>query len=317
MMIRTFQRSWRAYVKLGALIFFWALNWPLVKIGLAYISPVTFAAARLCGGALVMVALAIPLKVPLLPVKSERKRLFFVGLCQISAMVTLSTIGMVYVGAGRTAVLVYTMQLWALPLGRFLSRERITGATVVGGLIGFAGMMVFLNPMLVNWKDSRALLGNGLVLASAMCWAFGACLYRRYTWQTPYWTQTLWQILWAGVATGIAAALVEAHHPIRWSMTLAAVIAYTSIVATAVCWLWWSEVLSAMPVARAGQLLQLIPITALLMSAAALGERITPGVGVSIALITIGISVTLRGKAATASRQANESCAVNEERASS
>src|SRR5438034_838433 len=66
---------------------------------------------------------------------------------------------------------------------------------LIGAAIGFAGLLLFMNPGLVDWSSGRTLLGNACLLLSAIAWAFGSCLYRRRIWRTGFWTQTFWQLV--------------------------------------------------------------------------------------------------------------------------
>ena len=114
----------------------------------------------------------------LLPVRGERLPLALIGIVQIAGSQFFSTVGLQYVAAGRTVVLLYTMQLWALPLGWLINRERISLRALCGGAVGFLGLFLFFNPPAMNWRDPQVLLGNCLCLSAGLSWALGACLYR-------------------------------------------------------------------------------------------------------------------------------------------
>jgi drug/metabolite transporter (DMT)-like permease len=293
---RTEQPQKNIYLLLGLTILFWAANWLLNKHILAQISPLSFNVLRFAGAAAVMAALSLAMRVPLVPVPGERVPMGIIGLFQVAALLELGTVGLQWVGPGRATVLAYTMQLWALPLGWLIARDRVRPMALLGGLIGFAGLVMFVNPLLINWRDSRVLLGNAMLLGGALCWAIGSSLYRRRRWQTPFWTQAFWQVLWTAPAVTIVAIVFREPRPILWSAGLIAVLAYNWICATALCYWWWGKVLVAMPVARAGQIVCLVPITAVLMSAAIYGEPITFMLAASMIIIAIGIVLTVRSR---------------------
>jgi drug/metabolite transporter (DMT)-like permease len=285
-----------SYARLSIMVLIWAANWPLVKSIFSVISPVGYMATRLGGAVIIMGALAFPLREPLLAAPKERVKLALIGIGQIGATLGLSSVALQYVGPGRAAVLTHTMQLWALPLGWLIARDRVGDKAVAGGLIGFLGILVFLNPMLVNWRDPRILVGNTLLLASAISWALAASFYRRYRWQTPFWTQAFWQVLWSAVVTLLLWALVGEPRPILWTGSLLGVLAFNWFGCTALCYWWWGKVLSVMPASRAGQITSLVPATTAVMSALTGREPITLGVAASIVLISSGIFLTLRSK---------------------
>jgi drug/metabolite transporter (DMT)-like permease len=284
------------YLQLAGLVLVWAVNWPLTKSVLGYISPSSFLLWRFRGAVVVMTAMMVARRECLLPVSGERVRLAIIGILQIGLCAGFATLGLAYVGAGRVAVLIYTMQLWALPLGWLVAGERITRMAMIGGVTVFSGLLLFMNPMLVNWHDSKVLLGNALVLLSAVCWALGACLYRRYKWQTSFWSQLFWQILWSGVVVGIAIPALGPRRPVIWNIAVISVLAYNWLGATVFCFFLWGKVLSVMRASSAGQFVSLTPVLAVLSSAALTGEAVTPSIVVSVLLIVAGIYLTARGK---------------------
>jgi drug/metabolite transporter (DMT)-like permease len=207
----------------------------------------------------------------------------------------LSTVGLQYLGPGRSAVLINAMPLWALPLGWLIAHDRVSVKSVIGCLTGICGLLIFMNPQLVNWHDPRTLWGNALVLSSGIGWAVGASLYRRRKWQSPLWTQTTWQVL-CGAVVVTSADLFAAHHRVQWYPVLIGVLLFSWIIATSLCYWLWGRALAIMPASRAGQIVSLVPVLALLMGAAWNGERLTPLIFVSMALIFTGIVITIGGR---------------------
>lgn len=126
-----------AYLRLTGLILIWAANWPLTKGVLGYISPFDFVFWRFWGAIVIMAAMTVARRQSLLPANGERTRLAVIGIVQIAFCMGLGTLGLTYVGAGRAAVLMYTMQLWALPIGWLVNDERITRMALIGGLAVF------------------------------------------------------------------------------------------------------------------------------------------------------------------------------------
>jgi drug/metabolite transporter (DMT)-like permease len=284
------------YIELAILVIIWAANWPLTKAVLPDMSPVLFTTLRFIGAALIMAILALPMRQPLLPCPGERVKLALIGIIQIAGMLGFGTFGLQFVGPGRAAVLIYTMQLWALLLGWLIARDPITPKALLGALVGFAGIVLFLNPMLVNWHDHRVLLGNAFTLGAGINWAIGACFYRRYKWQSPFWTQIFWQILWSAVAMAVATVCFQQPTRAHWTLPLIGVLSYNWLLATGLCYWWWSKALIVLPASRAGQIVSTVPLVAVLISAAWAGERVSSAAIVSIALIGTGIWLTMRAK---------------------
>ena len=170
-----------AFVYLAVMIISWAGNWPLMKLAIGEVPPLVFVLFRLIGGVALIAPALVMTHQPLLPVPGERWRLFWVGQLQVAGFLICSIIGLAIVPAGRAIVLAYTMPLWAIPIGLFLWPEPLGRGPLIGTAIGFAGLLLFMNPGLVDWGDGRGLLGNTLLLLSAILWALGSCLYRQYS----------------------------------------------------------------------------------------------------------------------------------------
>ena len=282
------------YFYLGVIILSWAANWPMMKLALGDAPPLIFVTLRLIGTVALMVPVMAALRVPLLPAPGERMPLFWVGQLQVAGFLLCGIIGLQLVPAGRAVVLAYTMPLWALPIGVFLWREPLSRNQLAGAALGFAGLVMFMNPALVDWRDWRALLGNALLILAAICWALGSCLYRRHLWRTPFWTQTLCQLVVSVPPVIVLALPAEAEQPVHWTPGLVAILAYNWVVTTALGYFLWSKVLAAMSAAVAGQVLALTPVGGYLLSLALFGGTFSANIAISIALIVGGIVLTLR-----------------------
>jgi drug/metabolite transporter (DMT)-like permease len=281
------------YVYLAAIVLTWAVNWPLMKLAIGQVPPLTFVLLRLVGSLLLIAPALLATGQGILPVRGERLTLCWVGAFQVAGFLILSIIGLSIVPAGRAIVLAYTMPLWAIPIGRFLWPEPVVRAQIVGAAIGFVGLMLFMNPGLIDWTDLRTVGGNALLIAAAILWALGSCLYRQRTWQSPFWVQTFWQLAVSLVPVAAIVAIVGAG-PVHWSLGVVAILVYNALVTTALGYFLWGKVLSMMPAATAGQVLTLTPIGGFVLSTMIFGGSVTLNVAVSIVLIVAGIFVTLR-----------------------
>jgi drug/metabolite transporter (DMT)-like permease len=282
------------FAYLGVIIVSWAGNWPLMKIALGQVPPLVFVLLRLIGSLVLIAPALLAKRQPLLPVRGERMRLFWVGELQVAGFLICSIVGLKLVPAGRAIVLAYTMPLWAIPIGLCLWPEPLGRQQLTGAVIGFAGLVLFMNPGLVDWNSARVLFGNASLLLAAIAWALGSCLYRRYSWRSSFWVQTFWQLAVSTIPVAATALTGVASGAIRWSPVLVAILAYNCIVTTALGYFLWGKVLSMMAAATAGQVLMLTPIGGFLLSMLIFGGTPSADVVVSIVLIVGGIFITLR-----------------------
>ncbi len=284
------------YVQLGAMVLIWGIGWTITKPALRVLLPVDFAALRFAGAVLILAVLMLAMRDRLLPAAGERLSLGVIGAVQIGGGQLLSTIALYYVAAGRSVVLLYSLQLWAIPLSWLVNRERIGWRAVAGGLIGFGGMFLFINPMLIDWHDRHVLMGNCIGLMAGFVWALGACLYRRRSWKSSFWTQTWWQVLWSAALTVFVGLLFGRRGQIEWNWVVLFALAWAWVGATVLCWWFWGKALAVMPAWRASQIAALTPIVGVITSAIVTGEQITAASAVSIVLICSGTWIALGGK---------------------
>ena len=283
-----------AYVYLGVMVASWAANWPLMRLALAHSEPMVFVSLRMAGSIAILAPLLAVLRRPLLPSPGERLAFFWIGLFQVAGFLVFSIIGLAIVAPGRAIVLAYTMPLWAIPLGIALSREVPSASKLAGAAIGFAGLVLFMNPTLVDWTNLREITGNLLLLLAAICWAVGSCLYGRRSWRSDFWAQTFWQLAVGAVAIVGPTLLLEPDWAAEWTPGFVAILVYNCAVTTALGYFLWNKVLAVMSPAVAGQVLTLTPICGFLLSALIFGGAITVDIVAGIVLIAAGLVLTLR-----------------------
>ena len=283
-----------AYVYLGVMVATWAANWPLMRLALAHAEPMVFVSLRMAGSVAILGPLLAVLRRPLLPAPRERLALFWVGLLQVTGFVVFSIIGLAIVPPGRAIVLAYTMPLWAIPITLGLTRELPSASKLAGAAVGFAGLVLFMNPTLVDWADPREVAGNFLLLLAAICWAAGSCLYGRRLWRSDFWAQTFWQLAVGAVTIVLPAAVLVPDWSVRWTPNFTAILVYNWVVTTTLGYFLWNKVLAVMSPAVAGQVLTLTPICGFLLSSLIFGGAIPVDIVAGILLIAAGLVLTLR-----------------------
>jgi drug/metabolite transporter (DMT)-like permease len=280
-----------AYLLMAAVILLWGANWPVMKVGLTYIPPLWFGALRMFMGAATLFAILLATRQLRLPRRGDLPVLMSVALFQMASFLALVNIALLFVEAGRAAVLAYTMPFWVTPAAVLLLGERLTARKISGLALGLAGLAVLFNPLGFDWSDPDVVLGNGLLMVSALAWAGAIVHIRMHGWVSSPLQLVPWQMLIAGPLLVALALCFEDPAEIRWSGELTAILAYNGLIATAFCFWAAVSVTRALPAISTALGFLGVPVIGVVASAAALGEALSPTLLGGLALIVAGIGL--------------------------
>ena len=280
-----------AYGLLGAIIVLWGINWPVMKIGLRLISPLWFAAARLLMGAATIFFVLLAAGRLRLPPRQDLPVLVSVVVLQLVGFLALVNIGLLYVEAGRSAILAYTTPLWVTPGAVFLLGERLNAQKGLGLVLGLGGVAVLFNPLGFDWSDPDVVKGNAILMAGALLSAGGILHVRAHHWESTPLELAIWQMLVGGLILLLLAWHVEDVSSIRWSTRLLAVLAYNGPVATAFCFWAALMVMKNLPTISTSLGLLGVPVAGVVFSSVLLSEPITLTIACGLLLIVAGMAL--------------------------
>lgn len=264
----------------------WGFTWVLTKQGLAYASPLAFAAQRCVGGAL---ALFLALRLLGRPMRLVAPaKTLIIALVNVAAFLIFQTWALVEGGAGKTAVLNYTMPIWTLLLAWPFLGERIRGLQWLAAISALGGLTLVVEP----WNMQTSLLGNVLGLMTALSWAVGTILIKQLrSWcEVDLISLTAWQLLMGAVPLSLLALAVPDRATV-WSAPYVGILAFISIVSTALCWWLWIYILDRVPAWEASLSVLGAPVVALLSSRMLLGEEFHATELFGMLLIGVGLAL--------------------------
>ncbi|MDE2342747.1 MAG: EamA family transporter [Betaproteobacteria bacterium] len=278
------QRRWLPQLALVVLSLIWGYTWVMAKEGLDYAPPLAFAAQRCIGGAL---ALLLVLKWSGRPLRMLAPgSALAIGLVQVAGFTLLQTWALVEGGAGKTAVLIYTMPIWTLFLAWWFLDERIRGTQWVAAATTLAGLMLIIEP----WDMHSSPLSKLLGVLAALCWAIGTILVKRLRARqaVDLLNLTTWQMVVGAVILAGFAAFVPAPAT-HWTPHFLGILAFMSVASTALCWWLWIYILDRVPAWEASLSVLGTPVVALLSSRWLMDERFRLPELLGIALIGSGL----------------------------
>jgi drug/metabolite transporter (DMT)-like permease len=276
---------------LAAVILLWGVNWPVMKVGLAFIPPLWFAAARVLLGAACLFAILAALGRLRLPGRTDLPLVVSVGLLQIGLFLGLVNLGLQHVDAGRSAILAYTTPLWVVPIASVVLGEQPNRVQTLALVLGAGGIAVLFNPHGFDFSDPRTLTGNMMLLAGAISWAVCIVHIRKHRWQLTPLQLMPWQMLLAGAALAVVATVTEPLSLIDWSTELALVMAYNGPIASAFCFWAYVTVARTLPAITTALGSLGVPVVGVVSSALMLGESlsVTNVVGLSLIIGSVAI----------------------------
>ncbi len=273
-------RAWPAVAAFVLLSLIWGYNWVVMKKVLQFADPVDFTALRVIFGTVALFGLMLLRRMPLRPVALGPTILL--GLLQCGAFSVLIQLALVHGGAGKTAVLVYVMPFWLLPMAWAFLGERVRGLQWVAVAMAALGLVFVLEP----WSVQASLMSNAIALLASVVWASAAIYAKRLRARVrlDLVSLTAWQMLFGALVLAVVAWLLPSR-PIDPTPYFIGALAYNAILATALAWLLWLFVLDRLSAGMAGLSSLAVPAVGVLSAWIELGEQPSLAEGVGMVLI--------------------------------
>lgn len=282
-----------ALLALMALNLMWGGSLPATKLALASFGPFSLAAARLVLASALFLAVLGPRTVLQLPL-GDALRIAGLGVIGFTAVQVFQALGTDQTTAATATVLASTAPLWIAVLAPVLLRERLRPTTLLGLLLALAGVAVVMG-LGLDQPDAPGgtPVGGVIVLlssaAAALYTVLGKGVARRYS---PLVLCT-GSCLGGALASLPLAAWEVVTTPVSPAPTGWLLLAYLGVLVTFVGFAVWFWGLRALPVARAGALMFLQPLSGLVLSSMLLGEHLTTTFLIGCSLVLLGVYVAL------------------------
>jgi drug/metabolite transporter (DMT)-like permease len=284
---------------LALLAVIWGYNWVVMKIGMQYAEPFTFAALRTFFGAVIMFITLLLLRRPVRPQFLGWAALF--GLLQTTGFVGLIMWAVSEGAAGKASILAYTMPFWLLMLAWPVLHEKVRGAQWISVLLALVGLVLILGP----WNMS-GLFSSMLAVSAGLVWAVSSLVVKMM--RARHKIDLLNLIAWQGLIGSIPLIIIAAFtatEPVEWSGTFIAVFLFNIGPANALTWVLWLYILHSMATGTAGISSLAVPVVGVAAAWIQLGER--PGTleAAGMALIVVALAVLTAREVAASRRAAN------------
>ena len=277
-----------AFVGLVLLTLIWSYSWIAMKQVTLYIGAFDFTALRCVFGAILLL---VVLK---LRGRGMKPTPFLytlaIAVLQTCGMVGLAQWALISGGAGKVAILTYTMPFWVVIMAALFLGERMRRVQYLAIVVAAIGLCLVLQP----WKlTGESLKSAVLAILSGISWGASAIvakrLYQRYP-KVDLLSLTTWQMVYGAIIMSVIAWLVP-ERPIVWDPYVYFALSYSAILATALAWTLWLFVLKNLPAGIAGLSTLAVPVCGVLFSWWLLGENPGSVEGSGIVFIVLALAV--------------------------
>ncbi len=269
----------------------WGLNWAVTKTLVHSVSPLWTTTIRSAIATAALFALLIARGQLTMPRRGDVPVILSIALLHMVAFSALVAFGLQFVPVGRSIVLGYTTPLWVAPAAWLLLGEAMTRARLAGIGLGLAGLVVMFNPLTIDWGDTRALLGNGLILLAALCWAVNILYVRAHRWISTPFQLGFWQTLLATVVLFMLALSIDGVPHIDWTPGLAGAFLYGGVCGTALAYWAMAMVNRSLPAITTSLGILATPVVGVVTSVVVLGEKVDASLMLAMAMILGGIAI--------------------------
>jgi drug/metabolite transporter (DMT)-like permease len=215
---------------------------------------------------------------------------FFVAGCILTQF-----LGTDLASAHDGALLTTVTPVFVVPLAWLLLGERPGWRVVVGMLVALAGVVIVVAAQAAGTGGGRSvpLLGDALLLISALCWALftvvGAPLTRRFSALAASTSATLWSMLFLLPLVPVELTHLPRGAALHLTPGALAAVLYLAWGATALAWLLWYRGIARLEAGVAAVFFFAQPLVGGLLSGLLLHETLAAGFWLGALVLAAGI----------------------------
>ncbi|MBI5722206.1 MAG: DMT family transporter [Burkholderiales bacterium] len=291
----------RQLVVLVLLTLTWGINWPIMKVGVSGLPsapsaypPLTFRSLSMVLGLPVLWLALRVLKVPLAIPRAHWPAVARLTGPNMLVWHVVIIFGVQALSSGRSAILGYTMPIFAALVGAFVYGERLARRQWLGVAAAGLGVLLLLS------EEFSSLAGApwaaAAVVGAAAVWALGTHMLRRSTVPVPLLAIVFWMTVTCAVVMSVLAAVVEGS---RWrvpDLPVAGAVAFNAVVIFGFSQAAWLYLAKTLPPVASSISVMMIPVLGVFSGAFFLGEVLHWQDWASVALMVSAIALVLRAR---------------------
>ncbi|MGC8822280.1 MAG: DMT family transporter [Desulfurella sp.] len=273
------------YLYFAFLVIIWSYSWVVAKLALEFTNPIEFSLLRTVIGTIVIFLFIVSVKK--LQKLKEPFLVALLGLTQTTGFFIFANLSLVWGGAGKVSMLIYTMPFWSIILAGIILKETISQAQKIAIAGSFIGLTFIIEP----WKLQSNFLSDFFAILSAISWAASITIAKIILNKQKMNILSLnaYQMLFGFIGILLSWLLIPQQKETVFSSYLIFAVLYAGIIATALGWFLWLYILQKMRVNTASLSSLAVPILTILESWIQLGEK--PNIFELIGVLLISLSL--------------------------
>jgi len=274
--------------------FSWGMNYPIMKYVVMQFPPVSFRALTFVLGTMAIGLYAWRSAASLSVPRGERWTTFKLSVPNMVIWHLGLIYGLTLLNSGRTAIIGYTMPVWALLASVVLYAEKLTPRVLLAVSCSLTATL------LLAWHELSHFAGQPLGLlytfGAAIGWGIGNAMMKHTPLSISSISLTFWSLLTGTVVFSVFAIGLEFDRW-RWPMTSEwLAIAYGGIITFALSYVAWFQVARKLSPVASGLSIMLVPVVGVTGGAWVLGEVITREDILALVFILTAMALVLTAK---------------------
>jgi len=273
----------QARLMLVLLCLIWGFTWPLMKIALDEIPPLSMRASTAGIGALTMLAICLVGRRSLrVPTGRAWAHVVISSLLNVASFSLLTAFAQMATETSRVAILTYTMPIWAVLLAWPILGERPSRVQVIAVVLCAVGLAVLISPLATTGIP----LGLVLAVAGGLAWAAGTVYLKWARIDADPMGVTSWQITISFFVIAACLLIFEGrpHLGAAGAEALWAVV-FTGVAGNAIAYAMWFDIVRRVPAVTASLGILGIPVIGVVATILIIGDRPTAADIVGFAFI--------------------------------
>jgi drug/metabolite transporter (DMT)-like permease len=285
-------------VLLGLLALMWGSSYLFIKIGVETLPPLSLVSLRLLVGLAILVVAVVVTRTPLPRDRRTLGHLAILGAVNIAIPFWLIGWAEQHISSGLAGILQSTAPFFTLVLAAsFVHDEHITRGRVAGMAVGFLGILVLSARNLADVgtaAGAQRLLGELAVVLASLAYAAGNTYARRALRDARPLVLATGQVGWALAMVVALAFLVDGGITLPTVPEAAFAVGWLGAVGTGFAYVVFFRLLTGWGPTRASLVAYLLPVVAVVLGVAVLGETVDATFLAGAVLIVGGIWVLNR-----------------------